>query len=195
MATVGFRAIFWLLAFPSCELLTTLNARQRHHSDAALSEPAFVDSRHYRQLSQMLWARCACPTGSRVLSRQVERAMQRTMTAAAKDDEIGLAIASRLAPADDVMDLQLIAPATVLAFPPVAPEDLDFEILVVLAIEPSPISPLVTHADRRSSRRNCCCSDAGRKQKNRRMDSSSWPGWSLSRLAPAKKSAQIISRQ
>ncbi len=43
------------------------------------------------------------------------------MTVAAKDDEIVLAIASGLAPADLVMDLQLLAPATVLAFPAVAP--------------------------------------------------------------------------
>ncbi len=117
------------------------------------------------------------------------------MTVAAKDDEIVLAIASGLAPADLVMDLQLLAPATVLAFPAVAPEDLQLELVVRRTIEPPPTSTWATHAVRRASRKNSCCSEVGRNPKNRRTDINSWRGLPLSRFAPAKKSAQIISRQ
>ena len=45
------------------------------------------------------------------------------MTAAAQDDEIFFAVRTQLAPPDHVVDLESIAPATVLAFPavPVSP--------------------------------------------------------------------------
>jgi hypothetical protein len=52
------------------------------------------------------------------LAFQVERAV----TAAAQDDEVLIAICARLAPPDEVVDLELIARATTLAFPTVSPE-------------------------------------------------------------------------
>jgi len=56
----------------------------------------------------------------------VSRAFQveRAVTGAAQDDEVPFAICARLAPADHVMDLELIAPATVLAFPAVPLQDI-----------------------------------------------------------------------
>jgi hypothetical protein len=60
------------------------------------------------------------------------------------------------------LDLELLAPTAVLALAAIATEDLQFELVAILAIEPNPTSPPHTHADRLISRKNCCCCGAGR---------------------------------
>jgi hypothetical protein len=56
------------------------------------------------------------------------------------------------------MDPELIAPATVLAFPAIPLQDFQLQLAVTLGVEPKPRSfpQVATHADCRMSRRNCC---------------------------------------
>ena len=119
------------------------------------------------------------------------------MTATAQDDEIFLAISSRLAPANDVMNLELIAPTTVLTLPMIALENFLRELAVRREIEPKPPSfaNAIDHADRLMSHKNFCCCDIGRDPKSRSSEIRSASELSFSRFAPARKSAQIISRQ
>ena len=49
--------------------------------------------------------------------------MKLAMTVAAEDNQVLFAVGPHLAPADQVMDLELITPATVLAFPAIALQD------------------------------------------------------------------------
>src|SRR5450759_2767262 len=123
--------------------------------------------------------------------------MEGAVTTAAQDNEIFFAVRPQLASPNYVMDLELIAPATVLAFPAVPLQDFHLQLAVTTVFEPKPTSfgSVHTHADRRISSRNSCCCDAARKPKNRRTDVSSASGLPFSRFAPAIKSAQIISRQ
>src|SRR5450756_1521137 len=121
----------------------------------------------------------------------------RAMTPATQDDEIFFTIRSRLAPPNLVMDLQLISSATPLAFPAIPLENFHLQLAVTPWVEPNTTAfgdPRI-HADRLISPKNCCCSKAGRNPKNRRNDIRSMSGFPFSRFAPARKSAQIISRQ
>jgi hypothetical protein len=70
---------------------------------------------------------------------------------------------SRLAPPNKVVDLELISPATLLAFPAIALQDFHLEFAETLGVEPEPTSleNFPTYADRLTSRRNSCCCDAG----------------------------------
>jgi hypothetical protein len=119
------------------------------------------------------------------------------MTPAAEHDEIFSAVRPQLASPNYVMDLELIAQAAVLAFPAVPLQDFLLQMAVTLGVEPKPpsFSKVATHADRLMSRKNCCCCEAGRNPKNRRKDITSTSTFPFSRFAPARKSAQIISRQ
>jgi hypothetical protein len=119
------------------------------------------------------------------------------MTPAAEHDEIFFAVRPQPASPNYVMDLELIAPAAVLAFPAVPLQDIHLQLAVTLGVEPKPpsVSKVATHADRLMSHKNCCWCEAGRNPKNRRSDVNSTSGLPFSRFAPARKSAQIISRQ
>ncbi len=119
------------------------------------------------------------------------------MTGATQDNEVFFCVWSSLAAANDVVNLQLIAPATVLAFPSIALQNAFRELGVLLWIEPNwALFPnLPAHADCLTSIKNCCCCAAGRNPKNRCNDISSTSAFPFSRFAPARKSAQIISRQ
>jgi hypothetical protein len=119
------------------------------------------------------------------------------MTLATKHDEILLAIRSRLASANDVMDLELISPAALLALPAIPLKNLEAELPVILGFKPQRRNSGIfcAHADRLILSRKSCCCRAGRKWKNRSSDISSTSGLPFSKFAPARKSAQIISRQ
>ena len=86
------------------------------------------------------------------------RRVQCSVAVRAQGDQIALGVISRLAPPDQVVDLQLVAPAAVLAFPAIPLEDFHLQLAVTLGVEtkPKPISKVATHADRRMSRKNCC---------------------------------------
>src|SRR6476646_10616908 len=96
------------------------------------------------------------------------------------------------------MDLQVLAGTTDLASPAVAAQNLFSELFVWLVIKPEARSlgsnPLHDAFSVTSCRKACRCSP-GRNLKNREIDCRSTVGSSFSRFAPARKSAQIISRQ
>jgi hypothetical protein len=55
---------------------------------------------------------------------------------AAEDNEVFFAVFSCLAPADHVMNLQLFAPATLLAMPTIPLQDFHFELVIDSGIKP-----------------------------------------------------------
>jgi hypothetical protein len=119
------------------------------------------------------------------------------MTTAAEHDEIFFPVRPQLASPNYVMDLELIAPATALALPAIPLQNFRLELAVMLEVEPKPMSSgnVHTHADRLISSKNRRCCGAGRKWSSRCTHSNSTSGFPFSRFAPARKSAQIISRQ
>ena len=96
-----------------------------------------------------------------------------------------------------MMNLQLLVSAAVLTPPTITIQYFNAQFAVGGLVQPD--STLFLEAfphdacftDSRND--SCCC--GGRNRKNRVIDISSTSGFPLSRLAPARKSAQIISRQ
>ena len=93
------------------------------------------------------------------------------MTAAAQDDEIFFAVHPQLASPYYVMDLELIAPATVLAFPAIPLENLPAHFFVVRCrkAKPPAVGSFFAHAERlisctnqriRTVRRGCRSPDS-----------------------------------
>jgi hypothetical protein len=96
------------------------------------------------------------------------------------------------------VDLQVLSRTTDLAPPAVPAQYLISKLFVGLGIKPQSglFGPSSVHEafSVTSCRKACRCSPGG-NLKNRDMDCRSTVGSSFSRLAPARKSAQIISRQ
>jgi hypothetical protein len=61
------------------------------------------------------------------------------MTPAAEHDEIFFAVRPQLASPDHVMDLELIAPATMLAFPAIALQNFHLQLAVTTVFEPKSV--------------------------------------------------------
>ncbi len=96
-----------------------------------------------------------------------------------------------------MVDLQMLACTTVLTSPLIAPKDLSVQFSVGGLIQPYSrlFQDFFLHdAIFRDFKKDFCCC-GGRKRKNRFIDISSTSEFPLSRFAPARKSAQIISRQ
>src|SRR5690348_13006865 len=96
-----------------------------------------------------------------------------------------------------MMDLQLLANTAVLAVPTIASQYESAQLTVVDSVQSrSILFPRVFfhEAHFNDSRNDFCCSSE-RNRKSRDIDISSTSGLPWSRLAPARKSAQIISRQ
>ena len=112
--------------------------------------------------------------------------------------QILLRIIAGLAAESFVMDFKIGHCATRLASPAIATQHLAAESVVLVGIEPQArmFRSDPSH-DAFSTTRciNLCLSSPGRNLKNRKADCKRTPGFSFSRLAPAEKSAQIISRQ
>jgi hypothetical protein len=123
--------------------------------------------------------------------------VERAVTAAAQDDEVLFAIRPQLAPPDKVVDLELISATALLTSPAITLKDLEAESAVLLCLEPKlrAFGKCSAHANRLIVSTNRCCCGAGRNLKNRSSDISSTSVLPFSRFAPARKSAQIISRQ
>jgi len=68
------------------------------------------------------------------------------VTAAAEDDEVLFAICSRLAPANNVMDLELVSSATLLALPFIPFQDLATQVAITAGIEPKRTRFCTVHA-------------------------------------------------
>src|SRR5437588_11718503 len=97
-----------------------------------------------------------------------------------------------------MMDLQVRCCAADLALPRVSLQDLTTKLFVGFRIQFQPrlLGPNPTHeAFWFACARNSCLCSLGRNLKNCRIECSSISGFPLSRFAPARKSAQIISRQ
>jgi len=126
------------------------------------------------------------------------RPMLPFVTAGAQGDQVRVVIVALLAAELLVVDLQVLPGTTGLASPALATQYLFSELVVRFGTEPQAgslgsNSPHEAFAVT-SCRKACLCSP-GRNLKNRDMDCRSAVGSSLSRFAPARKSAQIISRQ
>ena len=120
------------------------------------------------------------------------------MAVGAKGNQIQIVIRALLAAKLLVMDLQVLPRTTDLALPAIATQYLFSELVVRFGIEPQARSlgsnPVHEAFSVTSCRKACRCSP-GKNLKNRDMDCRSTVGSSFSRFAPARKSAQIISRQ
>jgi len=120
------------------------------------------------------------------------------MAAGAKCNQVQVVVAALLAPMLLVVDMQVLSGATDLACPAIAPQYLFSELVVRFGIEPqarSLGSNWLHEAFPVTSCRKACRWSPGRNLKKRDIDCSSAVGSSLSKFAPARKSAQIISRQ
>ena len=120
------------------------------------------------------------------------------MAARAQRDQIRLLVFALLTPQLLVVDMQVFLGATELASPAIALQHLFSQLIVHLGIKPQArlfgSNPLHEAFPVTSWRKACRCSP-GRNLKNLDIDCSSRVGSSFSRFAPARKSAQIISKQ
>jgi hypothetical protein len=120
------------------------------------------------------------------------------VTAGTQGNQVGVVIIALLAAELLVVDLKVLSGATDLALPAIATQYLFSEVFVELGIKPqarSLGSNSIHDAFPVTSCRKACRWSPGRNLRNRDMDCRSSVGSSFSRFAPARKSAQIISRQ
>jgi hypothetical protein len=120
------------------------------------------------------------------------------VTSDAERNQVCVRILAALAAKYLVVDLQIRRSPTTLAFPTITPQHLLPESFVQLRIEAQARAfgkNSVHEAFAVTSCRKASRCSPGRNLKKRDMDCSSTVGSSFSRFAPAKKSAQIISRQ
>jgi hypothetical protein len=126
------------------------------------------------------------------------RPVQSLMAASAEGNQVQIVIVSLPAAQLLVVDLQVLSGTTDLAFPVVPTQYLFSEVFVELGIKlqtRSLGSKSLHEAFSVTSCRKACRCSPGRNLKNRDIVRSSMVGSSFSRFAPARKSAQIISRQ
>ena len=120
------------------------------------------------------------------------------MACRTKCNQILLRIVAGLAAEFFVMDFKIGHCATRLASPAVAMQHLVAQIVVLAGLEPQRCtfrSDPSYNAFSVTWCRNVCLSSPGRNLKNRKADCKRISEFSFSRFAPAKKSAQIISKQ
>lgn len=140
--------------------------------------------------------------GSAVCARtRADWSMRPVLTCApavTKGNQVRVVIVALLAAELLVVDLQILPGATDLALPPITTQYLLSESFVEFGIKQQPRSlgsnPIHEAFSVTSCRKASRCSP-GRNLKKRDMDCRSTVGSSFSRLAPARNSAQIISRQ
>jgi hypothetical protein len=92
--------------------------------------------------------------------------MNAAVALATQHHQVLLSICSRLTSVHDVVDLELIAPAAMLAFPAIPLQDFDLQLAVFRRPEPHAAHGMASfprHADFLISRRNSSCCDTGRK--------------------------------
>jgi hypothetical protein len=120
------------------------------------------------------------------------------MTRRAEGNQVWLGVPTSVAPKLLVVDFQIRHRSTALTSPAIAMQHLLPQLFVRGGIKSHRqdlwVNPLHDALAVRLSRKACCCS-GGRKRKNLVMENSRVSGSPLSRLAPARKSAQIISKQ
>jgi len=120
------------------------------------------------------------------------------MASVAEGDQVELRIWTGLTAEVLMMNFQVRPRAAGLTAPGVASKHLLAKFVVGFGFEPQPWlcrSNALHEALGRIDSRNVCLCCSGSSPKNRFIENSRVSGSPLSRLAPAKKSAQIISRQ
>jgi hypothetical protein len=120
------------------------------------------------------------------------------VTCDAERNQVCFRIVAALAAKFLVVNLKIQPRPATLASPAVTPQHLLSQSFVYLRIEALSRAfgkNSIHEAFAVTSCRKACRCSPGRNLKNRDMDCSSTVGSSLSRFAPARKSAQIISRQ
>ena len=120
------------------------------------------------------------------------------MAGVAKGDQVQLRVGPAVTAKLLMMDFQIRHRAAGLAAPGVASKHLLAKVLVGFGFEPRPWlcrSYALHEALDRIDSRNVCFCFSGSSPKNLFIENSRVSGSPLSRLAPARKSAQIISRQ
>src|SRR5450631_4474938 len=124
--------------------------------------------------------------------------MDPSMARGAECDQIFFGVVARVAAKVFVVDLQVGHSSTRLTAPAIATQDLPSKSVVCCRIQPQAHGLLANRVHEavllKPSRNDARCS-WGRNLKNLVIEKSSVSGSPLSRLAPARKSAQIISRQ
>ena len=123
--------------------------------------------------------------------------MQVAMASGADRDQILLGIITQPTARLHMMHLKLSDAPTKLAAPPVALQYLPAQFSIGFWVESQSRASWAKrhHEAFRTCSRNSCCLGCGRNPKSRPSEISKASGFPFSRLAPAKKSAQIISRQ
>jgi hypothetical protein len=115
----------------------------------------------------------------------------------AKSYEILSRVITQSAPRLKVMDLKILHASTRLAMPTVPLQDFTAELPISLGVKPQP-RPFGTHSGQSvtcTSSRSCFRCGFGRPMTSRvrQVKRASW--FPVSKLTPARKSAQIISKQ
>ena len=123
--------------------------------------------------------------------------MSFAVAGSAQRGQIILGVCSPATPWEDVVDIELLAIAAYLTPPAIALENPQPQFFVVRCRQAMPraLASIAAHADLLLLSRNRCCCGEGRKWKNLSSDISRASGLPFSKFAPARKSAQIISRQ
>jgi hypothetical protein len=118
--------------------------------------------------------------------------MDRSMACSAERDQVFFRVRATVTSKYLVVDLQIKHCAAFLTAPAVAPKYL----LPTSLIGPEIVWwPVAAHAATSKPLRNCCFWLSDRNRKNLFIEKTSVSGSPSSRFAPARKSAQIISRQ
>ena len=123
--------------------------------------------------------------------------MDLLVAAVTQRDQVRLGVISQKTSRPNVMDLEMFGRPTLLAPPTIALKHLLAKSAVRLGSEPEPRSPHdgPVHEAFPIASKNCCCWDFEIKAKMRPSANGRVSVRPLSKLAPARKSAQIISRQ
>jgi hypothetical protein len=123
--------------------------------------------------------------------------MKLSMTSGAKSHKIFLAVFAQVAPKLNMVNLQFARASAILASPIVSFQDLATESNVAISLQPNPGAFWLKaiHADSFRLLTNSNLSGPGRRSTSLRIENERVAGLASSSLAPARKSAQIISRQ
>ena len=123
--------------------------------------------------------------------------MHPSVAIGAQSNQILFGVIAKVAPCLDVMDLQVLTFSTGLAAPSVTPQDLLVQLVIRLGSKAfaSSLREHSIHGAVPTCWRTCSFCAAGSMPTSRCTARSKASGLPFSKFAPARKSAQIISRQ
>jgi hypothetical protein len=123
--------------------------------------------------------------------------MECSMTSGAKSHEIFLAVFAQVTPKLNMVNLQFAHSSTILASPIISFQDLATEpnVAITLQFDSREFWQKANHADSFRLLMSSSLTGSGRNSTSRRVESKKTAGFTSSNVAPARKSAQIISMQ